>query len=136
MFLLPKISSNLRSLLVITSERGTLAVHILAAVILISRLFLHSSPFSAHPRLFSVMYRSLSSCTCCFSCLVDCEDITTFLWRQKERESESWRERKREPERTKGACYDCCRKIECLNVLCGDAVMFVRLALLLFRLTR
>ena len=130
MFLLPKISSNLRELLIIISEPGTLAVHILAAVILISLLFLHSSPFCAHPRLFSVMYRSLSSCTC-FSCLVDCGDITTMLWWQKEREREG-----REPERTKGVCYDCCRKDEFQNALCGAAVTFVRLAHLLFRLIR
>jgi len=88
MFLFPKISSNLRGVLIIIFEPGTLAVHILAAVILIIRLFLHSSPFSAHPLLFSVMYRSLSSCTCCFSCLVDYEDITTLLLKQKEKERE------------------------------------------------
>ena len=130
MFLFPKISSNLRGVLIIIFEPGTLAVHILAAVILISRLFLHSSAFSADPLLFGVIYCSLSSRTCCFSCLVDCEDITTLLWKKRERE------REREPERTKEACYDGCRKRKFQNVLCRDALTFVQLVLWSFRLTR
>ena len=95
MFLLSKISSNLKGVLIIVFEPGTLAVHILAALILITCLFLHSSPFSAHPRLFSALYRSLSFCSSCCSCLAACEDITTLLWRQREKERlKGWEDKK------------------------------------------